>query len=335
MNKRALLLGGTGAIGIYLAPALTERGYDVTITSRNMRQSDNPSVQYIICNARNDIDALERILATGWDAVVDFMIYSTNEFRIKFTNMLANTEHYIYLSSYRVYADSQSIAIREDFPRLLETSEDMGFLATDEYALAKARQEDILRGSGWLNWTVVRPAITYSINRFQLVTLEADMIINRSLRKRPVIVPEPALSHKTTMTWAGDAARMMAALINEPSAFGGIYNICTSEYRTWGEVAGYYHEILGLEIVPVTIEDYLMITGTKALYQLRYDRLLDRVMDNKKILSFSNIEHNSLMLLRDGLVHELSKLYSLGYDLTGNQQMNKAMDMYLYANHFT
>ena len=53
----------------------------------------------------------------------------------------------MFLSSSRVYA-SQESPIREDSMRLLDVSHDSIYLKTDEYALAKARQEDILRKSG-------------------------------------------------------------------------------------------------------------------------------------------------------------------------------------------
>lgn len=46
--------------------------------------------------------------------------------------------------------------LTENSPRLLETVQDLEYKKTDEYALAKARQEDILYQSGFSNYTIVR-----------------------------------------------------------------------------------------------------------------------------------------------------------------------------------
>ena len=70
------------------------------------------------------------------------MIWSTSDFDKCYEALLAATDQYIYMSSYRVYADSPLIT--EDSPRLLDVSDDPEYLATDEYALAKARCENLL-----------------------------------------------------------------------------------------------------------------------------------------------------------------------------------------------
>ena len=97
-------------------------------------------------------------------------------FTKRYKLLLENTKHYIYLSSYRVYADEQH-PITESAPRLLDVSDDKEMLETDTYALAKARQEDILSASSFKNWTAIRPAITFSKRRYQLVTMEANTVV--------------------------------------------------------------------------------------------------------------------------------------------------------------
>lgn len=49
---------------------------------------------------------------------------------------------------------------------------DEDYIKTDEYALQKARQENILLGSKYKNWTIIRPYITYNKERLQLGVLE-------------------------------------------------------------------------------------------------------------------------------------------------------------------
>ena len=84
--------------------------------------------------------------------------------------------------------------ITEDSPRLLDTlKDDPEFLATDDYALAKARQEDILNGFGKSNYTILRPAPTFSGRKYQLISMEANSFINRALEHKTVVLPEPPM----------------------------------------------------------------------------------------------------------------------------------------------
>lgn len=54
---------------------------------------------------------------------------------------------------------------------------DSQYVQSDGYAIAKAKQEDILRNSDFINWTIVRPYITYSDARLQLVFLKRIMVV--------------------------------------------------------------------------------------------------------------------------------------------------------------
>ena len=189
-------------------------------------------------------------------------------------------------------------------------SENREFLATDDYSLTKARQEDILQASGYDNWTIVRPAITYSKRRFQLVTLEAPIVVARTQKGLPIVVPKEASSVQATMSWAGDVARMFSRLILNPAAYRERFTLATAEHHPWGEIAEFYQEIIGLKAVWAEAEDYLRILGSSAglRYQLDYDRLFQRVVDNSKVLRVTGLSQTDFMPLRRGLEKELSAL---------------------------
>ena len=232
-----------------------------------------------------------------------------NDFNERYELLLENTEHYFYLSTYRVY-DGVEVPITEESPRLLDNSKDRDFLATDDYSLFKARGEDVLRSSKYKNWTIVRPAITYSKRRFQLVTLEAHIAVARALKGLPVVIPKAALNVQATMSWAGDVAKMFAGLILNPEAYGEAFTLATAEHRTWSEIAEYYKEIIGLEYLAADTEDYLEIMGGHpgARYQLDYDRLFERVVDNSKVLRVAGLKQEDFISLRQGLEKELTAL---------------------------
>jgi nucleoside-diphosphate-sugar epimerase len=306
MTKRVLLLGGTGAIGMYLVPELLARGFRVDVTTRAARDSDNQNLKYIQGNAHDPEFLRKTLLRSKYDAIADFMNYPTDEFRSRCELLLKNCEHYVFLSSYRVFADTK--VITEESPRLLDISTDKEYLKTDDYSLAKARQEDILRGTSKKNWTIVRPAITYSSARFQLGTMEIDTLVWRALHKLPVILPHEMLNKITTMTWAGDVARLIAKLVLFKKAMSEDFNIATSEHHTWSEVAEMYGKIVDLKIQPVGLEEYIAAMGGGFNnYQVKYDRMFNRILDNSKVLRVTGEEQRNFTKLHDGLRLELTR----------------------------
>ena len=257
------------------------------------------------------------------------MVYCTKEFEEKHKKLLESCGHYIYLSSYRIYAGDYPIT--EDSPRLVDVSDNAEYLATDDYSLHKARGEDTLKKSGFTNWTAIRPAITYSKRRFQLVILEAPLVVNRALDRKKVVLPEEARGVQATMSWAGDVAKMISRLVLNRDAYGEIYTVATAEHNPWGKVADYYKELIGLESVWVPKEDFLGILSDNdnkhIRWQLDYDRLFERIVDNTKILNVTGMKQSELTTLHDGLARELSALPA-GYRFPADPRGDR-MDKYL------
>lgn len=94
---KILLLGGTGAMGTHLKDILSSRGDDIYITSRKQRQ-DGQHIFYIKGNA-HELSFLNYLVARQWDAIVDFMVYSTEEFRQRVGVLLQSTNQYFFISS--------------------------------------------------------------------------------------------------------------------------------------------------------------------------------------------------------------------------------------------
>ena len=283
---RVLLLGGTGAMGLPLIKILSNRGDQVFVTSRAEHRSTK-NIHYLRGNA-HDENFLSEILKQKYDTIVDFMVYSSNEFISKVNKLLESTNQYIFTSSSRVYAESR-IPITERSARLLDVSTDTGFLATDEYSLAKARQENVLFSSGSVNWTIIRPYITYNVERLQLGTLEKNIWLYRALNNRTVPLPKDVAYHYTTMTFGDDVAQAIAALIGNKMSYGEVFNLTGTQYMRWLDVWRIYNSVL--QETGITVELYQpdnssgiwQIIGNE--YQVRYDRMYDRLFDNSKLLS--------------------------------------------------
>ncbi len=190
-KKTVLVLGGTGAMGISLVSILAEKGFMVYVTSRREHENSK-NIVYLRGNAK-DSDFLKTVMSRRYSAVVDFMAYTTAEFKDRVVILLSSTDQYIFISSARVYAESPE-RLTEESPRLLDACKDADYMATDEYALSKARQENMLAESGRNNYTIVRPSITYNNNRLQFTISEKEEWLYRAIHNRSIIFPADMVS---------------------------------------------------------------------------------------------------------------------------------------------
>ena len=304
MGKKVLVIGATGAMGRHLVPELVKLGYEVTGVSLDVPANPLPGVTYHTGDCF-DKAFLTSLLEQKFDGVVNFMYFGKSHPWQEYMGLfLDNTDHYIFLSSCRVYADEEW-PVKETSPRLLDVSTDAALLHSTDYCIMKAQCEDMLWNSQYNNFTIVRPATTFSEMRYQLVTLEAKNTVGRAKKGKKVVVPIQAFDKPATLCWGGDVAKMIARLMFKPQAMGEAYNVCSSESRTWGEIADYYKDICGLEAVWVDKEDYLKILDPEVKnatrWQLEYARLFHRITDNSKMLAATGLKQSDFMPLYDAL----------------------------------
>lgn len=300
-QMRILVLAGTGAMGEWLVDILASRGDSVTVTSRKKRD-DKPGVEYVQMDAK-DINVLSNLLKQGWDAVVDFLIYSTEDFKARLDDLLSYTNQYVFISSSRVYAKSDG-PITEESPRLLDDIGDEEYLKTDEYALAKARSENALRESGHSNWTIIRPYITYSVNRLQLGTMEKEAWLGRALRGNKILFSRDVAAKTTTMTFGRDVARGISSLLGKDAALGRAFHITTPESHKWSEILDIYLDVIEEETgkrpevayVDSSLEWEKVFGGH---YQLKCDRLYDRTFDSSAVAEVGGF--SSYTPVREGI----------------------------------
>lgn len=301
MNKTVLLLGGTGAMGEPLQKYLLDSGYNVYVTSR--KEHDSEGINFFIGNAHDKSFLMSILSAHHFDAIVDFMVYKTEEFADVLKTMLMYTAQYIFISSARVYAPSDSF-ITEDSPRLLDICDDKQYLLTDEYALSKARQEDILMSSGFLNWTIVRPSLTYNTKRLQYPLGELEEWLTRVLLGNSVIFPRDMLDIYTTMSDGNDVALAISKLVCNERALGQAVHIAGAKAVTWGEVMDIYSRVLKVErqldLKVKYVDGYEKISKDLGrYYQIKYARAISRCFDNSKL--YSIVGEMGFISAQDGL----------------------------------
>ena len=169
MKKKMLLIAGGGTLGRYTAQQLTADGCEADILCLE-DHAPRSGVQFIRMDAT--ADALARFLQDRYyDGIVNFIHYtSVDAYRPVHALLSQKTDHLVFLSSYRVYEDLQH-PITEEAPLLLDTVDDDEFVRTEDYAVPKTQNERFIRtDSGTDNWTIVRPVISFSDLRLDIVT---------------------------------------------------------------------------------------------------------------------------------------------------------------------
>ena len=206
--------------------------------------------------------------------------------------MLNATDQYVFISSARVYSQTDD-PITEDTPRLLDVSDDKEFLNTNEYALAKAREEDLLRTCGSSNYTIIRPSITYNDQRLQLGVFEKEAWLYRALKGRSIVFSKDIADKLTTMTWGDDVATCIASIVGKEKTLGQAYHTTISKSLRWADVLDIYcdvlEEYLGHRPHVVMTEKSTKFSFSASKYQIIYCRYFNRTFNNSKIGQFTDV----------------------------------------------
>ncbi|MBQ7604529.1 MAG: hypothetical protein IJU75_06195 [Clostridia bacterium] len=309
-NKKVLIIGGGGTLGEYTTLELLTQGCRVDVIALENLCSFSSDLRYI--RGRADDEMLSELLgANQYQGVIDFLHYPSHEAYEKRMRLLANnTERYIFLSSYRVYADSSSI-ITENSPQISEVYSDSDLLKYDTYGMSKCRCEKILSGSEYENWTIVRPLISFSRHRFDLVTLGGLHIFPAYLTGRPLLLPVEAKNKTAGLGWAGNVGKLIARLLFAKGAERECFTVGNDENLTWSAIADIYSDVMDLKYEWVDSETYLRVcTSNKPADRiiLYYDRLFDRRIDNSKVMGITGTQKSEMLGFRDALIRELQAL---------------------------
>lgn len=310
--KKVLILGGTGAMGKALVELLDVNEYEIYVTSRKEHKSER--VTYLCGNA-HELSFLSNILELQeWDSIVDFMNYQMCEFEKIVDMVLPKTKQYVFISSARVYAPSDTL-LSEDSPRLLDVCTDMEYVSSNEYALAKACEENLLFNSSYKNWTIVRPSLTYNDNRMQFALWDKEGWLYRALQDRSIVFPKNMLDVKTTMSHGLDVSRAIAKLMCNEKAFGEVVHIAGAKVVTWREVLQIYSDAIkkstGKDIKVHYIEDWQELSHKLGnYYQAKYARAISREFNSNKL--YEIVGEMNFISPQEGLAECIEKFVADG-----------------------
>ena len=315
-----LVIGGTGNMGRPLVKSLVEGGHRVSVVCRrNVSEEDNTYLanaggMYLYGDAK-DRQFMSNVLSRHFDAIVDFCIYSSEEFRKRMDAFLDKTDQYVCLSTAAVYADIPTPK-NESSPRYMESDPPKaGTAKWSWYCYEKARIEDMLHKSGKSNWTIVRPGVTMNSNHVGWGLWWNDQWLGRIIRGQKVVVEKDILDFKFSLSSGAQVALLIGSIVGNEKALGEVFNVCSSEVWSWKELLDKYKSLLSkcgyrLNIAYVNSQDVIKANlGSEYVYTRA--RLLDRVFDNAKIVSLnSSLSWGKSMA---ELLEEWTRNYIQGY----------------------
>ncbi|MBQ8741805.1 MAG: hypothetical protein IJZ03_00385 [Clostridia bacterium] len=312
-DKKVLLIAGGGTLGTYVSKELLRLGASVDVICPEEKVSDNERLTFHRSMATGEFLS-DLFSKTRYDGIVNFIHYNEVEDYDKIHPLLIkNTDHLIFLSSYRVYADMQH-PITEEAPRLLDVITDRDFLENEKYAVSKARCEDYLRSKhSGEPWTIVRPVISFSKLRLDLLMYSGDRILRAAEKGEELLMPSLAKNYVAGLDWAGNSGKLIANLLFKKDAIGEAFSIYSGHGLTWGEVSESYEKLTGVHIRWCGEDEFLAfnpdIQANKARgWAWKHDRRYNRDVDASKVLRVTGLTEKDFDSVEYGIKTELSNI---------------------------
>ena len=277
---KVLIIGGTGLISTAITRFLMERGDDVALYNRGIRELHISHKPKRIIGDRTDYAAFEAQMAKAgcFDCVIDMVCFLPDDAESAVRAFRGRVGQYIFCSTVDVYTKpAKRYPVKEDAERQPASS--------FPYAVNKAACERILseaQESGAFEATFIRPAYTYGegggpIHSFGWGTYYLD----RVRKGKPIIVHGDGTSF-----WVAchrdDVARAFVGAVGNERAFGKAYHVTGEEWMTWNQ----YHERVAqamgappAKLVHVPTELLFMVAPKQAMWCLENFRF-NNIFDN-------------------------------------------------------
>ena len=226
---KVLFIGGTGIISSACSQLALARGIDLYLLNRGQSMRPTPEGAKVL---HGDIrDPASARLALGslqFDAVVDWIAFTTGHIEADLDLFRGRTGQYIFISSASAYQTPPAgLPVTEssllDNPYWLYSRDK---IACEERLVRAYREEKY-------PITIVRPSHTYDCT---LLPMDGGYtVVDRMLQGKPVIVHGDGTS-LWTLTHHADFAKGFVGLLGNPHAIGDAIHITSDEWLTWNQI---------------------------------------------------------------------------------------------------
>jgi nucleoside-diphosphate-sugar epimerase len=246
VSSSALVIGGTGQIGVATARRFLTAGWNVTVASRSGADDELTELgAEVVALDRADTAAL-RALASGRDAVVDVVAY-TAAHADQLTELKGSVGSLVVISSGAVYRGAEDgggplpVPVTEDWPTLADGIPDgipaEGHLA---YGANKAAMERALLAAENLPVSILRPG---TLHGPRSPSLHQWSFIKPAVDRRPHVV----LAYDGRSVFSTSATANVAELAYLCSVSPGtrVLNAADDEALTVAEIGGRIFALMG------------------------------------------------------------------------------------------
>lgn len=250
-----LTIGGARFMGRFTVGRFLERGDDLTLFTRGNTPLPFPdeAVDHIQGDRQDEDRLAEAAAQVDPDIVLDFAAYYPADVRTA-TDLFADVDSYIYVSSTSAFDRSEEFLVREDETPLTEYDPPGDDDETRSYAARKAEGDRIVAAAGarGVNAISVRPTAMYGPYD---PTERQNYWIDRVQRFNRVVVPGNGRM-PLSVGYAEDVPDAIEILIDQGEA-GESYNIATRDVCVIDEFIEHVANALGesVSVVHATRKD--------------------------------------------------------------------------------
>ena len=254
MEKRVMVVGGSGNISTGIVNLLLEQGYHVSIFTRGLSQLPVSKDVEMVQGDRNDKQSFIQTMRAGhYDYAID-MICMNPEAAQTDIEAFPEVERMVFTSSGASYGSlwGAEQPIRETFrsgnPKW-------------SYGIGKCAAEDVFMNAYYCKGypiTIIRPTVTYGRQKILNRQIGSDNAwVDRIRKGKPIITGNPFLLRN--FLYADDAAWAYVGALKHECCIGQAYNMVGMKPYDWGTYHRAMMNVLGreVEMVEVTLETLL------------------------------------------------------------------------------
>src|SRR6201994_4734280 len=279
-SLKVLFIGGSGVISSASSQLAAERGIDLFVLNRgetSLRPLP-PEATVLHADIHDPESARAALGSHEFDAVVDFVAFTTGHVRADLDLFRGRTGQYVFISTASAYQTPPSrLPVTESTPLRNPFW---------QYSRDKIACEDLLvaeyRDNGFPA-TIVRPSHTYDATK--TVLSGGWTSLARMLAGKPVIVHGDGTS-LWTVTHHTDFARAFVPLLGHSRTLGEAFHITSDDVLTWDQIARALGTALGVtpRLVP-SRSDVIAARVPEWGAGLLGDKAHSMVFDNSKVKS--------------------------------------------------
>ena len=200
---KVLLFGGTRFMGRYVAQAVLDAGWQITVANRGTRPAV-AGVESIVCD-RSQPEALAALRHRDFDVVIDFSAYASDWVAEAAAVFAGRIKRYLFISSCAVYTEGQVFPVTEDAP--------LGPPHPHAaYAAQKIRSEQLLQGfsrQGAFQTVACRLPFVLGPDNYED---RESFVFSRLHAGAPILLTNGG-NAMYSFVYAGDVAQALVALI--------------------------------------------------------------------------------------------------------------------------